>query len=41
MNKTIVITGGSDGLDKAISFIINTGNDVIIPEFGIKDIENY
>ena len=26
---------------KAISFIINTGNDVIIPEFGIKDIENY
>ena len=26
---------------KAIEFIINCDNDVIIPEFGIKDIENY
>ena len=26
---------------KAIEFIINLDSDVIIPEFGIKDIENY
>ena len=26
---------------KAIRFIIECDNDVIIPEFGIKDIENY
>lgn len=26
---------------KAIEFIINCDDDVIIPEFGIKDIENY
>ena len=26
---------------KAINFIINCDEDVIIPEFGIKDIENY
>ena len=26
---------------KAIDFIINCDEDVIIPEFGIKDIENY
>lgn len=26
---------------KAIEFIVNCDNDVIIPEFGIKDIENY
>ena len=26
---------------KAVEFIINCDNDVIIPEFGIKDIENY
>ena len=26
---------------KAIVFIINCDDDVIIPEFGIKDIENY
>ena len=26
---------------KAIEFIVNCGDDVIIPEFGIKDIENY
>ena len=26
---------------KAIEFIINCDEDVIIPEFGIKDIENY
>lgn len=26
---------------KAIGFIINCDDDVIIPEFGIKDIENY
>lgn len=26
---------------KAIAFIINCDDDVIIPEFGIKDIENY
>ena len=26
---------------KAIEFIVNCDEDVIIPEFGIKDIENY
>lgn len=26
---------------KAVEFIVNCDNDVIIPEFGIKDIENY
>lgn len=26
---------------KSIEFIINCDEDVIIPEFGIKDIENY
>ena len=26
---------------KAIEFIVNCDDDVIIPEFGIKDIENY
>ena len=26
---------------KAIEFIVNCEDDVIIPEFGIKDIENY
>ena len=26
---------------KAIEFIVNCDNDVVIPEFGIKDIENY
>ncbi len=26
---------------KAIEFIISCDDDVIIPEFGIKDIENY
>ncbi len=25
---------------KSIEFIINCDNDVVIPEFGIKDIEN-
>lgn len=28
-------------VSKAIEFIINCDEDVIIPEFGIKDIENY
>ena len=29
------------GVAKAIEFIISCDDDVIIPEFGIKDIENY
>lgn len=28
-------------VEKAIEFIVNCEDDVIIPEFGIKDIENY
>ena len=30
MKKTIVITGGSDGLGKAIAIRLNSDNDVII-----------
>ena len=43
--KTIVITGGSDGLDtkevvRLIKFIIDTPSNVMIPEAGIKNINN-
>ena len=51
MQTDIFKTAGNDydtstGLEtykvaKAIEFIINCDDDVIIPEFGIKDIENY
>lgn len=51
MQTNIFKTAGNDydtstGLEtekvaKAIEFIMNCDDDVIIPEFGIKDIENY